>query len=92
MSSNNTDPAPVVIAEGSGYFLHITGVGKELRFNKEPPLLMRKAHYVTVISVDDDEIVEETTLTGPGLLPPSGSGWKHVKGYTWRRTRYQEPD
>jgi hypothetical protein len=89
MSSNDTAPDPVVIAEGSSYFLHVTGAGQELRFKSEPPLLMRKTHFVRVKDVDGDVVIEETTLTGPGLLCPRGAGWKHVKGHTFRRRRRQ---
>ena len=72
---------------GKSYFLHVAMDGTEQRLSREPSSLSRKTHYVRVISVDDDTIVEETTLTGSGLALPYGKGWEHVSGHTWRRTR-----
>jgi len=87
MNNNNTDD--VVIAPGATYFLHVTAAGTELRFEREPRDLPRKTHFVRVISVNGDEVIEETTLTGIGIPHPHGAGWKHVGGTTWRRKRQQ---
>ena len=86
MSSNNTDPAPDVVAEGSSYFLHVTAAGEEQRFSKEPAHLHWQTHLVKIIEVEDNTVTEQTTLILRG--PPHGMGWRHVHGHTYRRTRF----
>ena len=82
--SNNKD---VVIAAGNSYFLHFTSSGEEQRFTQEPSHLRNRTIYVTIVAVDDDAVVEETTLRGT-LRYPFGMGWKNVDGSNlWRRRR-----
>ena len=87
MSSNNTDPAPVVIAVGSSYFLHFTSGGHEQRYAQEPSWLKNKTIFVTVVAVDGGTAVEETILNA-ALKYPFGMGWQNVDGSkVWRRRR-----
>jgi hypothetical protein len=76
----------VAIEAGKSYFLHVAADGTEQRFRVEPENLYWKTHLVRIIAVEDDEVVEETTVTVK-LPSPHGKGWEHVGNYTWRRTR-----
>lgn len=83
--SNNNDPDP--IAPGNSYFLHVLlPSDDEVRYRREPADMPRSTHFVTVIAVDDEWIVEEATLT-MFLKRPYGKGWEHVSGNTFRRRR-----